>query len=60
MNNWGKNKIDPTDNISAEKWINHFETLLNDKKAAQPEVVVFIYGFSFLEKKHVKLAWHKN
>ena len=38
MNNWGKKKIDPTDNISPEKWINHFETLLNDKNDNHPDI----------------------
>jgi hypothetical protein len=33
MNNWGKKKIDPAENISPETWISHFETLLNDKNA---------------------------
>ena len=36
MNNWGKRETDPTDKISPENWINHFENLLNDKNATPP------------------------
>ena len=38
MNNWGKMATDPTDKISPEKWINHFETLLNDKNGNTPQI----------------------
>ena len=31
MNNWGKNQTDPADNITIDKWVRHFEGLLNDK-----------------------------
>ena len=35
MNNWGKEQIDPADNIPTEKWISHFEGLLNDKNVTK-------------------------
>ena len=33
MNNWGKRKLDPSNDISTKTWINHFENLLNDDNA---------------------------
>ena len=30
MNRWGKEKDDPTENISAKSWHAYFEKLLND------------------------------
>ena len=33
MNNWGKRKSDPSNDISTKTWINHFENLLNDDNA---------------------------
>ena len=30
MNNWGKEKTDPTDDISTESWMKYFKNLLND------------------------------
>ena len=33
MNNWGKKKMDPTEDINPETWMKHFEKLLNDKNA---------------------------
>ena len=36
MNNWGNQRTDPSDKISPENWISHFETLLNDKNANHP------------------------
>ena len=38
MNNWGKMKTDPTDNITPQTWIRYFETLLNDKNAKSPVI----------------------
>ena len=31
MNNWGKTQTDTADNIASDKWVRHFEGLLNDK-----------------------------
>ena len=31
MNNWGKKKNEPTDDISMQAWMNYFENLLNDE-----------------------------
>ena len=33
MNNWGKKKTAPSDDISTKTWINYFENLLNDENA---------------------------
>ena len=30
MNRWGKEQVDPTDNISAKAWYTYFKKLLND------------------------------
>ena len=38
MNNWGKKITDPTDKISPDTWISHFETLLNDNNANPPDI----------------------
>ena len=38
MNNWGSKRTDPSDKISQENWISHFETLLNDKNANLPSI----------------------
>ena len=32
MNNWDKEKVDQTDNISPKKWKKYFEELLNEKE----------------------------
>ena len=32
MNNWGKKQTDPSEDVSAEKWVNYFQNLLNDKR----------------------------
>ena len=38
MNNWGKKQIDPADSIPTDKWINHFEKLLNEKKLTKNNI----------------------
>lgn len=35
MNDWGKDKHDPTDDIDVEKWTTYFRKLLNDEKNIQ-------------------------
>ena len=37
MNNWGKEKTDPTDDISTESWIKYFKNLLNDSRKASTD-----------------------
>ena len=37
MNNWGKDKIDHSDNISPKKWKKYFEELLNEKGFLTPQ-----------------------
>ena len=38
MNNWGKTKNDPTNDIDADKWIQYFRKLLNDDKSTRPTI----------------------
>ena len=35
MNNWGKTRADPAENIGTDKWVRHFEGLLNDKNVTK-------------------------
>ena len=37
MNNWGKQKVDPTSKITPSAWRSHFENLLNDKNMIQKD-----------------------
>ena len=38
MNNWGKKKTDPSNDINTKSWIDHFENLLNDRNARPADV----------------------
>ena len=38
MNNWGKKKTDPSNDINTKSWIDHLENLLNDRNARPADV----------------------
>ena len=38
MNDWGKPKQDPSDNISPKQWKKHFEELLNDRELGRENI----------------------
>ena len=38
MNNWGKEKIDPSNNIAPQTWKNYFQGLLNNKSIKKVDI----------------------